>query len=131
MLLDELIEGAERLNGEALSDDVAMLLFGARADAQRRERRVSAARTDAVAARAPPRGGSAADRARPRRRSCSADDRPTVAARRGRHRAGAAGQRHADAQRHLLLDEVGPARRTAVALENALINEETGVRGFR
>ncbi len=32
--------------------------------------------------------------------------------------------------RHLLLDEVGPARRTAVALENALINEETGVRGF-
>ncbi len=33
-LLDELIEDAERLNGEALSDDVAMLLFGARADAQ-------------------------------------------------------------------------------------------------
>ncbi len=32
--------------------------------------------------------------------------------------------------RHLLLDEVGPARRAAVALENALINEETGVRGF-
>ncbi|HEX8714499.1 MAG TPA: ATP-binding protein [Solirubrobacteraceae bacterium] len=32
--------------------------------------------------------------------------------------------------RHLLLDEVGPARRTAVKLENALINEETGVRGF-
>src|SRR5581483_6560892 len=32
--------------------------------------------------------------------------------------------------RHLLLDEVGPARRTALALENALINEETGVRGF-
>jgi serine phosphatase RsbU (regulator of sigma subunit) len=28
-LLDELIAGAERLNGEALSDDVAMLLFGA------------------------------------------------------------------------------------------------------
>jgi signal transduction histidine kinase len=32
--------------------------------------------------------------------------------------------------RHLLLDQVGPARRTAVALETALINEETGVRGF-
>ncbi len=32
--------------------------------------------------------------------------------------------------RHLLLDEVGPARRTALALENALVNEETGVRGF-
>jgi signal transduction histidine kinase len=32
--------------------------------------------------------------------------------------------------RHLLLEEVGPARRAAVALENALINEETGVRGF-
>jgi signal transduction histidine kinase len=32
--------------------------------------------------------------------------------------------------RHLLLNEVGPARRTALALENALINEETGVRGF-
>ncbi len=32
--------------------------------------------------------------------------------------------------RHLLLDEVGPARRTALVLENALINEETGVRGF-
>ncbi|HEY1451225.1 MAG TPA: ATP-binding protein [Solirubrobacteraceae bacterium] len=32
--------------------------------------------------------------------------------------------------RHLLLNEVGPARRTALALENALVNEETGVRGF-
>jgi signal transduction histidine kinase len=32
--------------------------------------------------------------------------------------------------RHLLLDEVAPARRTALALENALVNEETGVRGF-
>ena len=32
--------------------------------------------------------------------------------------------------RHLLLDEVGPARRTALVLENALVNEETGVRGF-
>jgi len=32
--------------------------------------------------------------------------------------------------RHLLLDEVGPARRTALVLENALINEETGVRGL-
>ncbi len=30
-LLDELIAGAERLNGEALSDDVAMLLLGLRA----------------------------------------------------------------------------------------------------
>jgi signal transduction histidine kinase len=32
--------------------------------------------------------------------------------------------------RHLLLDEVAPARRTALVLENALVNEETGVRGF-
>ncbi len=32
--------------------------------------------------------------------------------------------------RHLLLDEVGPARRTALALENSLVNEETGVRGY-
>ncbi|HEX3911243.1 MAG TPA: ATP-binding protein [Solirubrobacteraceae bacterium] len=32
--------------------------------------------------------------------------------------------------RHLLLDQVGPARRTALSLENALVNEETGVRGF-
>jgi signal transduction histidine kinase len=32
--------------------------------------------------------------------------------------------------RELLLEQVGPARRTALALENALINEETGVRGY-
>jgi signal transduction histidine kinase len=32
--------------------------------------------------------------------------------------------------RHLLLDQVAPARRTALVLENALVNEETGVRGF-
>ena len=32
--------------------------------------------------------------------------------------------------RHLLLDQVSPARRTAVSLESALVNEETGVRGF-
>jgi len=32
--------------------------------------------------------------------------------------------------RHLLLDQVGPARRNALALENALVNEETGLRGF-
>jgi serine phosphatase RsbU (regulator of sigma subunit) len=35
-LLDELITAAERLNGEALSDDVAMLLVGVRADAASR-----------------------------------------------------------------------------------------------
>lgn len=33
-LLDELIADAERLNGEALSDDVAMLLVGVRADTE-------------------------------------------------------------------------------------------------
>ncbi len=33
-LLDELIEGAERMNGEALSDDVAMLLVGLSPDAE-------------------------------------------------------------------------------------------------
>lgn len=33
-LLDELIADAERLNGEALSDDVAMLLIGVRADTE-------------------------------------------------------------------------------------------------
>jgi len=38
--------------------------------------------------------------------------------------------RELNRNRHLLLDEVGPARRTALVLENALINEETGVRGF-
>ncbi len=32
--------------------------------------------------------------------------------------------------RRLLLDQVGPARRTALVLENALVNEETGVRGL-
>jgi signal transduction histidine kinase len=32
--------------------------------------------------------------------------------------------------RQLLLEQVGPARRTALSLENALINEETGVRGY-
>ncbi len=32
-LLDELIEDAERMNGEALSDDVAMLLVGVNPDA--------------------------------------------------------------------------------------------------
>jgi signal transduction histidine kinase len=35
-----------------------------------------------------------------------------------------------DRNRNLLLDKVGPARRTSLALENALINEETGVRGY-
>ena len=33
-------------------------------------------------------------------------------------------------ERRLLLEQVGPARRTALALENALVNEETGVRGY-
>lgn len=32
--------------------------------------------------------------------------------------------------RRFLLDQVGPARRAALNLENALINEETGVRGY-
>jgi len=32
--------------------------------------------------------------------------------------------------RRLLLEQVGPARRTALVLENALVNEETGVRGL-
>jgi signal transduction histidine kinase len=32
--------------------------------------------------------------------------------------------------RSLLLDQVGPARRMALSLENALVNEETGVRGY-
>jgi hypothetical protein len=35
-----------------------------------------------------------------------------------------------DRDRRLLLDRVGPARRTALTLETALINEETGVRGY-
>jgi signal transduction histidine kinase len=33
-------------------------------------------------------------------------------------------------ERRLLLDQVGPSVRAALALENALINEETGVRGY-
>lgn len=32
--------------------------------------------------------------------------------------------------RKLLLDQVGPARRSSLTLENALVNEETGVRGY-
>jgi signal transduction histidine kinase len=32
--------------------------------------------------------------------------------------------------RNLLLEQVGPARRAALSLENALVNEETGVRGY-
>ncbi len=35
-----------------------------------------------------------------------------------------------DQQRALLLDQVGPALRGALQLENALVNEETGVRGY-
>ena len=35
-----------------------------------------------------------------------------------------------DNDRSVLLDRVGPARRTALMLENALVNEETGVRGY-
>ncbi len=35
-----------------------------------------------------------------------------------------------DRSRSLLLDQVGPARRAALSLENALVNEETGVRGY-
>ncbi|MHB8242405.1 MAG: CHASE3 domain-containing protein, partial [Solirubrobacteraceae bacterium] len=33
-------------------------------------------------------------------------------------------------QRDLLLNHVGPALRTSLELENALVNEETGVRGY-
>lgn len=33
-------------------------------------------------------------------------------------------------ERNFLLNQVGPARRTALDLENALINQETGVRGY-
>jgi signal transduction histidine kinase len=33
-------------------------------------------------------------------------------------------------RRNLLLDRIGPARLAALDLENALVNEETGVRGF-
>ncbi len=32
--------------------------------------------------------------------------------------------------RNLLLNQVGPARRASLSLENALVNEETGVRGY-
>ncbi len=35
-----------------------------------------------------------------------------------------------DRERDFLLDQIGPARRTALNLENALINQETGVRGY-
>ncbi len=35
-----------------------------------------------------------------------------------------------DRNRSLLLDQVGPARRAALSLENALVNQETGVRGY-
>jgi signal transduction histidine kinase len=33
-------------------------------------------------------------------------------------------------RRHLLLDEIGPALRNSLELENSLVNEETGVRGY-
>jgi signal transduction histidine kinase len=33
-------------------------------------------------------------------------------------------------ERHLLLDDVGPSLRNSLKLENGLINEETGVRGY-
>jgi signal transduction histidine kinase len=35
-----------------------------------------------------------------------------------------------DRERNFLLDQVGPARRTALTLETAFINQETGVRGY-
>jgi signal transduction histidine kinase len=35
-----------------------------------------------------------------------------------------------DRNRSLLLDQVGPARRAALSLESALVNQETGVRGY-
>src|ERR1700722_5985858 len=35
-----------------------------------------------------------------------------------------------DRNRSLLLEQVGPARRAALSLENALVNQETGVRGY-
>ena len=35
-----------------------------------------------------------------------------------------------DRNRGLLLDQVGPARRSALTLESALVNQETGVRGY-
>ena len=33
-------------------------------------------------------------------------------------------------QRRILLDQVGPSNRAALELENALVNEETGIRGY-
>jgi signal transduction histidine kinase len=33
-------------------------------------------------------------------------------------------------KRHVLLDEISPSLRTSLELENALVNEETGVRGY-
>jgi signal transduction histidine kinase len=38
--------------------------------------------------------------------------------------------RELDRERSLLLDQVGPSVRAALQLESALVNEETGVRGF-
>ncbi len=38
--------------------------------------------------------------------------------------------RELDRNRALLLDQVGPARRAALSLESALVNQETGVRGY-
>ncbi len=38
--------------------------------------------------------------------------------------------RQLEHNRNLLLEHVGPARRAALNLENALVNEETGVRGY-
>jgi len=35
-----------------------------------------------------------------------------------------------DRNRSVLLDQVGPARRAALSLESALVNQETGVRGY-
>jgi CHASE3 domain sensor protein len=33
-------------------------------------------------------------------------------------------------RRQLLLEEIGPSLRSAIKLEDALVNEETGVRGY-
>jgi signal transduction histidine kinase len=38
--------------------------------------------------------------------------------------------RQVNRDRNLLLNQVGPARRTALSLESALLNEETGLRGY-
>jgi CHASE3 domain sensor protein len=38
--------------------------------------------------------------------------------------------RELDRERSLLLDQVGPSVRAALQLESALVNEETGVRGY-